>query len=118
MNTKKSQEFFKKAETIFPGGVNSPVRAWNGVGGDPLFIQQGKGSELIDADGNSFIDYACSFGPLILGHAHPSVIQKIKDTVENGTSFGAPKSAVFAAQARTLLLRKPPIGYCPLRFTS
>lgn len=73
-----------------PGGVNSPVRAFKAVGGSPLFIRKGQGPYIFDADGNSFIDYVCSWGPLILGHAHPQVIKAIKRAAERGTSFGAP----------------------------
>jgi len=90
MNTKKSAELFEKAKTYFPGGVNSPVRAFRSVGGDPLFIEKGKGSHIWDADGNEFIDYCCSWGPLILGHANDQVLNAVEKTMRNGTSFGAP----------------------------
>ena len=73
-----------------PGGVNSPARAWNAVGGDPLFISKGSGPKIWDADGNEYIDYVCSWGPLILGHAHPEVVDAVKVAADNGTSFGAP----------------------------
>lgn len=73
-----------------PGGVNSPVRAFRAVGGTPLYIQRGRGSRIWDVDGNEFIDYVCSWGPLILGHAHPEVITAAKNAAEFGTSFGAP----------------------------
>ncbi|MGC8834796.1 MAG: aminotransferase class III-fold pyridoxal phosphate-dependent enzyme, partial [Armatimonadota bacterium] len=73
-----------------PGGVNSPVRAFRAVGGTPLYIQRGRGSRIWDVDGNEFIDYVCSWGPLILGHAHPEVISAAKNAAEFGTSFGAP----------------------------
>lgn len=72
-----------------PGGVNSPVRAFKSVGGTPLFISKGKGSKIIDVDGNTYIDYVCSWGPLILGHSNPIVIKAIKEALNNGTSFGA-----------------------------
>jgi glutamate-1-semialdehyde 2,1-aminomutase len=86
----KSEALFEKAKSYFPGGVNSPVRAFRSVGGTPLFIERGKGSHIWDADGNEFIDYCGSWGPLILGHANDKVVNAIKKTVENGSSFGAP----------------------------
>ena len=90
MKREKSEALFEKAKKYFPGGVNSPVRAFRSVGGTPLFIQKGKGSYIWDADGNEFIDYCGSWGPLILGHANGKVVNAIKTTVENGSSFGAP----------------------------
>jgi len=86
----ESEKLYDIAKTYFPGGVNSPVRAFKAVGGAPLFIEKGKGSRIWDADGNEFIDYCCSWGPLILGHAHPAVLAKVKETADNGLSFGAP----------------------------
>jgi glutamate-1-semialdehyde 2,1-aminomutase len=90
MKTTNSQELFTMAQQLFPGGVNSPVRAFKAVGGQPLFIEQGQGAYLYDVDGNRFIDYVLSWGPLILGHAHPDVVAAISDTATRGTSFGAP----------------------------
>jgi glutamate-1-semialdehyde 2,1-aminomutase len=90
MKTSKSEEWFKRAQATIPGGVNSPVRAFRGVGGSPLFIARGEGSRLIDVDGNSYIDYVCSWGPLILGHRPAPVIEALEKTLEIGTSFGAP----------------------------
>jgi glutamate-1-semialdehyde 2,1-aminomutase len=90
MKREKSEALFEKAKKYFPGGVNSPVRAFRSVGGTPLFFQKGKGSHIWDADGNEFIDYCGSWGPLILGHANTNVVDAIKRTVENGSSFGAP----------------------------
>ena len=87
---KRSEEFFRRAEKVIPGGVNSPVRAFGAVGGTPPFISKAKGSKIYDADGNEYIDYVCSWGPLILGHAHPVVVAAIKDAAEKGSSFGAP----------------------------
>ena len=87
---KESEKLFEKAKTYFPGGVNSPVRAFKSVGGTPLFIDQGQGSRIWDADGNEFIDYCCSWGPLILGHCHPNVTGKVKKAIDKGMSFGAP----------------------------
>jgi len=86
----KSKRFFKNSEKIIPGGVNSPVRAFKAVGGQPLFIEKGRGSHIWDVDGNVYIDYVMSWGPLILGHAHPEVLKRVKEVIERGTSFGAP----------------------------
>lgn len=93
---KRSQELFLEAQRYLPGGVNSPVRAFKAVGGTPPFIVKGKGSKIYDADGNEFIDYVCSWGPLILGHSHPKVVSALKQAVERGTSFGAPTELEIA----------------------
>lgn len=90
MNTTNSQALFEKAKTYFPGGVNSPVRAFKSVGGSPLFFAKGEGAYVWDEDGNKFLDFCCSWGPLILGHAHPHVVRDIQETVAKGSSFGAP----------------------------
>ena len=90
MKREKSEQLFSKAKQYFPGGVNSPVRAFRSVGGTPLFIQKGNGSRIWDADGNEFIDFCCSWGPLILGHNNVKVREVVIDAVQNGTSFGAP----------------------------
>lgn len=90
MRREKSEALYEKAKTYFPGGVNSPVRAFKSVGGSPLFIERGKGSHIWDADGNEYIDFCGSWGPLILGHANGKVVEAIQKTVENGSSFGAP----------------------------
>ena len=90
MTYKKSEELFAEARSVLPGGVNSPVRAFKAVGGQPLFIERAAGAWLTDADGNRFLDYVGSWGPMILGHAHPSVISAINTTAARGTSFGAP----------------------------
>lgn len=90
MKTVKSKALFKKASRLLPGGVNSPVRAFKAVGGNPLFINRARGSKLYDVDGNEFIDYVLSWGPMILGHAHPKVTGALKKAIEKGTSFGAP----------------------------
>jgi glutamate-1-semialdehyde 2,1-aminomutase len=87
---KRSKELFQRAKELMPGGVNSPVRAFRSVQLDPLFITAGKGSKIYDADGKAYIDYVGSWGPLILGHAHPEIIETVKETAEKGTSFGAP----------------------------
>ena len=90
MNIAKSLEAWDKSQQFIPGGVNSPVRNFSKVGGNPRFIQRGAGSKVHDIDGNQYIDYVASWGPLILGHADPRVIEAIKGTMVNGTSFGAP----------------------------
>ena len=89
MNKEISSTLYSNAKEVMPGGVNSPVRAFNAVGGEPLFIKSGKGSQIIDVDGNKFIDYVASWGPLIFGHAHPRVVEAIIRQAELGTSYGA-----------------------------
>lgn len=90
MKTPKSSAAFREAQKYIPGGVNSPVRAFKAVGRDPLFIERGKGSKIYDIDGNELIDYVCSWGPCILGHAPEPVIEAVKAVCEKGLSFGAP----------------------------
>ncbi len=90
MKLERSQELFQEAQRYLPGGVDSPVRAFKAVGGTPPFIVKGQGSRIYDADGNEYVDYVCSWGPLILGHAHPQVVEAVKRAIERGTSFGAP----------------------------
>ena len=90
MKTTKSKQLFAEAQKYIPGGVNSPVRAFRSVGGQPLFIKRAKGSHLYDVDGNSFIDYVLSWGPMILGHAPAPIIAAITRAAANGTSYGAP----------------------------
>src|SRR6201994_3113877 len=90
ISREKSAELYAKAKTFFPGGVNSPARAFKSVYGTPLFIEKGDGCHLWDADGNQFIDFCCSWGPLILGHNHPKVKEKVIEVMQNGMSFGAP----------------------------
>ena len=90
MNTTRSAQFFAQARELIPGGVNSPVRACRAVGCDPLFVQQAQGCRITDVDGNTFIDLVSSWGPMILGHAHPEVVEAIRQTAALGTSFGAP----------------------------
>ena len=90
MNTDRSNTLFTRALELFPGGVNSPVRAFRAVGGKPHFIERGEGAYLFDVDGNRFIDYVLSWGPLILGHAHPVVVAALEKSIRGGTSFGAP----------------------------
>src|ERR1700736_1120067 len=90
MSHQKSKELFRRALEIIPGGVNSPVRAFRSVGGDPLFIARGQGSHIFDVDGNEYIDYVCSWGPLLLGHRHPEILAALERALTIGTSFGAP----------------------------
>jgi glutamate-1-semialdehyde 2,1-aminomutase len=92
MKYKKSHRLYKKAYDVIPGGVNSPVRAFKAVGGNPVFIEKAQGSKLYDVDGNVYIDYVLSWGPLILGHAHPNITKALKKALERGTSYGAPTS--------------------------
>lgn len=89
---KRSSELFKQAKEVIPGGVNSPVRAFKSVGGSPIFASKAKGAYVYDEDGNRFIDFISSWGPMILGHAHPNVINAISKTAKKGTSFGMPTS--------------------------
>ena len=90
MNITKSISLFQEAQTLLPGGVDSPVRAFRAVGGQPLFIERGEGPYLYDVDGNRYIDYVLSWGPLITGHAHPRIVKAIQEAALKGTSFGAP----------------------------
>ena len=90
MNIPKSVELFAKAQTLLPGGVDSPARAFRAVGGQPLFIDRGEGAYMIDVDDNRFIDYVLSFGPQIIGHAHPKVVAALNEVIAKSTSFGAP----------------------------
>ena len=90
MSKERSTKLYKRAQELIPGGVNSPVRACRSVGSDPLFIDRAEGCRLFDADGNAYIDYIGSWGPMILGHRHPAVIAAISSALEKGTSFGAP----------------------------
>jgi len=90
MKLSRSEALLARAQRLIPGGVNSPVRAFRGVGGTPPFIVRGQGSRIWDVDGNEYIDYVGSWGPLLLGHRHPAVIQALEEALETGTSFGAP----------------------------
>ena len=90
MKYERSSRLFKAAQEVIPGGVNSPVRAFQSVGGTPLFIDRAQGAYLYDADGNALIDYISSWGPMLLGHAYPPVIEAIKSRADSGTSFGTP----------------------------
>ncbi len=90
MITRESEKLFNRARQRIPGGVNSPVRAWKGVGGIPRFIRRGEGAHVFDVDGNEYVDFVGSWGPLVLGHAHPKIVSSLKDALTNGTTFGAP----------------------------
>ena len=92
MNRETSERLFAEATSLLPGGVSSPVRAFRAVGGSPLFIERGEGAYLVDVDGNRYVDYVLSWGPLILGHAHPRVVAALEDAVLRGTSYGAPSA--------------------------
>ncbi len=101
-----SRQHFREAQQYLPGGVNSPVRAFRAVGGDPLFIQRGAGSKIYDVDGREYIDYVGSWGPLILGHAPPPVVEALRETAARGTSFGAP--TVLETELARLLVEAVP----------
>lgn len=104
----RSKELYAEAVRLIPGGVNSPVRAFRGVGGTPLFIERGQGASIWDADGNRYIDYVLSWGPLLLGHAHPAVVEAVQAQVARGASFGAPTELETALARRVLeLMLKP-----------
>jgi glutamate-1-semialdehyde 2,1-aminomutase len=93
LRAERSHELFRRAAELIPGGVNSPVRAMRAVGREPIFVASGEGAELVDVDGNRYIDYVCSWGPLILGHAHPDVVEAVTGAARRGTSYGAPTEA-------------------------
>jgi glutamate-1-semialdehyde 2,1-aminomutase len=106
MNYTNSKEQFQRAKNSIPGGVNSPVRAFKSINGEPLFIDKAKGSKVYDIDGNEYIDYVGSWGPLILGHAQDEVVEAIKKTAERGTSYGAP--TVIESQMAELIIDMVP----------
>jgi glutamate-1-semialdehyde 2,1-aminomutase len=117
LRDKRSAELYRRAVELLPGGVNSPVRAMRSIGRDPIFVARGEGAELVDVDGNRFIDYVCSWGPLIHGHAHPHVIAAVERAAALGTSFGAPTpgevelaAAVVARMERVEMLRMTSSG--------
>ena len=123
---KKSDELFHRASVKIPGAVNSPVRAWKAVGAAPIFIESGSGATIADADGNTFLDYVCSYGPAILGHAHPRVTQAIAEQSRLGLGFGAPtrlevelaeliSSAIECAQKVRLVTSGTEAGLTALR---
>src|SRR5690349_2964406 len=86
----RSRALFERSRRLIPGGVNSPVRAFGAVGGVPVFMREGRGARVVDEDGREYVDYVGSWGPLILGHAHPEVVQAVATTAQRGLSFGAP----------------------------
>src|SRR3984957_6821243 len=113
----RSAECYRRALELLPGGGNSPVRAMRAIGRDPLFIARGEGAELIDVDGNRFVDYVCSWGPLIHGHAHPQIVAAVSEAAALGTSFGAPTpgevelaAAVVARMQHVEMLRMTSSG--------
>ena len=115
MVTSESQAIMTRARQLFPGGVNSPVRAFGGVGGEPFVVQRGEGPYIWDADGNRYIDYVLSWGPLVLGHAAPVVLDALDDVMRRGTSFGIP-TGLEVQLAELIVKRLPHIEM--LRFTS
>ena len=115
MHTKRSESLFTAASRVIPGGVDSPVRAFRAVGGTPLFISRGAGSHIYDVDGREYVDYVLSWGPLILGHAHPSVVTAVERAAREGTSFGAP-TAYEVELAQTIVEAIPSIEM--IRFVS
>jgi glutamate-1-semialdehyde 2,1-aminomutase len=91
LDTRTSEVLYARAAGLIPGGVNSPVRAMRSIGRThPLFVERGEGFELVDADGHRYVDWVCSWGPLILGHAHPAVVAAVSEAAARGTSYGAP----------------------------
>jgi glutamate-1-semialdehyde 2,1-aminomutase len=111
----RSAELYRRALKVLPGGVNSPVRAMVAIGRDPVFVARGAGAELVDVDGNRYVDYVCSWGPLIHGHAHPGILAAVRAAAERGTSFGAPTAAEVEL-AEEVARRMP--GVEMLRMTS
>ena len=102
MNHDRTHEVMQRARALLPGGVDSPVRAYRAVGGDPVVLAKGSGAIVTDVDGNEYIDYVCSFGPLMLGHAHPHVVHAIREAAGRGTSFGAPTEAEVELATRVV----------------
>ena len=113
--TQRSQEIMARARGLFPGGVNSPVRAFRGVGGDPIVAERGEGARIWDVDGNEYIDFVLSWGPLVLGHASPIVLDALEQTMRNGTSFGMP-TGLEVRLAELIRARMPHVEM--LRFVS
>jgi len=108
MNTSESARLFAEAQQVIPGGVNSPVRAFRGVGGTPRFIASGSGAWMTDVDGNRYLDYVLSWGPLVLGHAHPAVVAALTDALQRGTSYGAP-TALESELAERIIAAVPSV---------
>src|SRR5437868_9922258 len=108
MHDAHSSELYTRALRVLPGGVNSPVRAMRAIGRDPLFIASGEGAEIVDVDGNRYVDWVCSWGPLIAGHAHPAVVTAVQEAAARGTSYGAP-TAAETELARQIIERMPSV---------
>jgi len=104
MNRIQSEKLFEQACQSMPGGVNSPVRAFKSVGGNPIFLKKASGSKVWDVDDNEYIDYVGSWGPLIFGHAHPQIIEALKRQTELGTSYGAPTELEIELAERVVSL--------------
>src|SRR6476646_8081401 len=104
MDTSRSQHLFARAQTLMPGGVNSPVRAFKSVGGEPFFVQRAEGAYLIDVDGNRYVDYVGSWGPMIAGHNHPAVLEAVTRTARDGLSFCVPNPLEVAMAERITTL--------------
>ena len=118
MDHARSHALFARAQALMPGGVNSPVRAFRSVGGEPFFVQRAEGAYLFDVDGNRYIDYVGSWGPMIAGHNHPAVREAVEKAVRNGLSFGTPCPAeVTMAEAITRPRHSLPLSsdYADLR---
>ena len=92
----KSAELYARAVQRLPGGVNSPVRAMRAIGRDPIFVDRAEGAEIVDVDGNRYVDFVCSWGPLIHGHAHPEILAAVHTAAARGTTFGAPTAGVVS----------------------
>jgi len=114
-DTTRSQALMARARELFPGGVSSPVRAFHGVGGEPFVVERGEGARIWDVDGNEYIDYVLSWGPLVLGHAAPVVLQALRDAMARGTSFGIP-TALEIELAELVQQRMPHVEM--MRFVS
>ncbi|HYB27623.1 MAG TPA: glutamate-1-semialdehyde 2,1-aminomutase [Solirubrobacteraceae bacterium] len=108
LDTTRSSELYQRARRVLPGGVNSPVRAMRAIGRDPIFIAAGRGATITDADGNDYVDWVSSWGPLVLGHAHPDVLNAIADAAQRGTTFGAPTEGEVALAAE-IVARVPSV---------
>ena len=107
-STERSEQLYDRARRVIPGGVNSPVRAFGSVGGVPRFVAEGEGARIRDVDGNSYVDYVCSWGPLIFGHAHPEILAAARAALERGSSFGAPTEAEIEL-AEAIIERTPAV---------
>src|SRR3989304_3512052 len=117
MDREASRRLFEEAQRLLPGGVDSPVRAFRAVGGEPFFGAGGAGARLTDVDGNDYLDYVGSWGPLILGHAHPAVLAALREAIEGGTSYGAPTElgGRLGRPAAAGLPERPPGDHGPAR---